>query len=75
VVVATYARKEDAEKRARTIESQSPPFKAEVYAPSRSAKPYYLVVIGSNLSKKEATDLRARAGRVAADAYLTTFNP
>jgi serine/threonine protein kinase len=75
VVVATYARKEDAEKRARSLERQSPDFKAEVYAPSRSAKPYYLVVIGSNLSEKAAIDLRSRAGSVAADAYVTRFNP
>jgi hypothetical protein len=75
VVAATYARKEDAEKRARTIERRSPPFKAEVYSPSRSAKPYYLVVLGSNLSKEAAIDLRARAGRVAAGAYITTFTP
>jgi hypothetical protein len=75
VVVATYARKEDAEKRARAIERRSPHFKGEVYTPSRSAKPYYLVVIGSNLSQEEAIDLRARAEHVAADAYITRFNP
>jgi serine/threonine protein kinase len=74
VVVATYARKEDAEKRARTIERLSPPLKGEVYTP-RSAKPYYLVVIGSNLSEKAAMDLRARAERIAADAYITRFSP
>ncbi len=51
VVVATYAKKTDAERRARTLERQSPPFKAEVYAPPRSARPYYLVVVCSNLSK------------------------
>ena len=54
--MATYARKEDAEKRARRIEGQSPSFKAEVYSPSKSAKPYYLVVLGSNLSEQEAID-------------------
>lgn len=75
VVVATYARKEDAEKRARRIEGQSPSFKAEVYSPSKSAKPYYLVVLGSNLSEQEAIELRARAESVAADAYATRFNP
>jgi hypothetical protein len=75
VVVATYSRREDAEKRVSAIERQTPELKAEVYVPSRSAKPYYLVVIGSNLSQKEAIDLRARAGSIAADAYLTTFKP
>jgi hypothetical protein len=75
VVVATYAKKEDAEKRARTIERQSPPFKAEVYAPSKSARRYYLVVVGSNLSKKAAVDLRAQVKRAGADAYITTFTP
>jgi serine/threonine protein kinase len=75
VVVATYARKEDAEKRAVQIARQPPAFKAEVYAPSRSVKPYYVIVIGSHLSEKAAIDLRARAGRVAADAYITRFNP
>ncbi len=75
VVVATYAKKTDAERRARTLERQSPLVKAEVYAPSRSARPYYLVVMGSNLSKKAAVDLRARVQHVAPGAYITTFSP
>jgi Protein kinase domain/SPOR domain len=76
VVVATYAQRTDAEKRARAMTSHYPQFKAETYAPQlQSQKPYYLVVIGSNLSQKAAVALQeqARADGLAPDAYITRF--
>lgn len=78
VVVATYAQKPDAEKRASSMTRRWPEFKAEVYAPKlESQKPYYLVVLGANLTEQAATALRdrARASGLAHDAYMTRFTP
>ena len=77
VVVATYAQRKDAERRARAMLSQFPQFKAEAYAPPlQNQKPYYLVVIGSDLSQKAAAALQeqARADGLAPDAYITRFS-
>ena len=53
-----------------------PEFKTEVYSPPlQNEKPYYLVVIGSNLTQNAAAQLkdRARAAGLALDAYITHF--
>jgi hypothetical protein len=76
VVVATYAQQPDAEKRARAMTREWPDFKVEVYAPPlENKKPYYLVVVGANLSEQAATELRdrARSAGLAHDAYSTKF--
>jgi eukaryotic-like serine/threonine-protein kinase len=76
VVAATYAREQDAAKRALSIGRRWPRFKAEVYSPPlQKQKPYYLVIIGSELSEKTASELRERARAVglARDAYVTRF--
>ncbi len=77
VVVATYGQRKDAEKRAQVMTSHYPRFKAEAYAPAlQNQKPYYLVVIGSNLSQQAAAALQeqARADGLARDAYITRFS-
>jgi len=77
VVTATYAQQKDAEKKARSMALKWPEFKTEVYAPSLpEEKPYYLVVIGSNLSQSDAGELkeRARAAGLAPDAYIARFS-
>ena len=75
VVVATYAQKKDAEKRAQTMAGRWKRFKIEVYEPPVQ-KPSYVVVIGSNLSQKAATALqeRARSAGLARDAFITRFS-
>ena len=76
VVAATYAQQKDAENRVRSMARRWPQFKPEVYSPSLlNQKPYYLVVIGSNLTESAADDLkdRARAAGLAPDAYITHF--
>jgi hypothetical protein len=73
VVTSTYTQKKDAEKRAHSIMSRWPRFKAEVLSPSvEDEKSYYLVIIGSNLSKKAAAALRERAiaAGMPADTYI-----
>ena len=77
VVLATYAQKESAERRALQLARRWSGFKPEAYAPPlQSQKPYYLVVIGSNLSQEAAAALkeRARAAGLAPDAYVTRFS-
>jgi serine/threonine protein kinase len=78
VVAATYTQKKDAEKRARSITSRWPRFKAEVFSPPvEGEKSYYLVIIGSNLSQKAAVAVRqrARAAGMPADAYIQNSKP
>jgi hypothetical protein len=73
VVTSTYTQKKDAEKRAQSIMSRWPRFKAEVFSPSvEDEKSYYLVILGSNLSKKAAAALqqRAIAAGMPADTYI-----
>jgi eukaryotic-like serine/threonine-protein kinase len=73
VVTATYAQKKDAEKRALSVSSRWPRFKAEVFSPSGDdEKSYHLVILGSNLSQKAAVDLRQRAiaAGMPADTYI-----
>ena len=74
VVVATYASKSDAEKRARAIESRWPKFHTRVFEPP-VRDPHPLVVIGSNLSEDEADSLRkrARAAGLPQDVYIKRF--
>ena len=53
-----------------------PKFKPTVYAPPlENQKPYFLVVLGSNLSQQAAEALkdRARSAGIARDAYITQF--
>src|SRR5262249_19550109 len=76
VVVATYRREQDAARRALRINRKWPRFKAEVFSPPLTKqKPYYVVILGSNLSDKAAAHLRAQARKagVARDAYVTRF--
>jgi hypothetical protein len=77
VVVATYAQQKDAEKRAQTMAGRWQRFKIEIYEPPvQNQKPYYVVVIGSNLSQKAAAALqeRARTAGLARDAFITRFS-
>ena len=72
VIVATYNRLLDAEKRAHSITSRFPKFPATVLAPHEPNPPYF-VTIGANLSKDDAFRLqkRARAAGLPRDTYVT----
>lgn len=76
VVAATYTQKKDAENRSHSMARKWPQFKPNVYAPPLdNQKPYFVVVLGSNLSEQAATSLkdRARSAGIARDAYITRF--
>jgi len=73
VVSATYTRKADAERRARSITSKWPRFKADIYSPpGDEERPYYLVILGSNLSQQAAVEIqqRAIAAGLPGDTYI-----
>ena len=60
VIVGSHLKVEDAEKQAQQINQKNLGFTAEVYAPY-GGNPYYGVVIGANLTHKEARELRQQA--------------
>lgn len=74
VVVATYAAREAADKRAHAVAKKWPRFHVEVYQPP-AEKPYHMVVIGRNLSENEAGALRKRAiaSGFPRDTYIRRF--
>jgi hypothetical protein len=74
VIAGSYAKPEEALAHARQINAAMPAFKAEVYAPS-PGKQYYGVVLGAQLSSKDAADLRNRAlqAGLPADTFIKSF--
>jgi cell division septation protein DedD len=74
VVVATYTRKIDAEKRARSLTARWPKFRARVFEPPVN-DPHHLVIIGANLSQDDADALckHARAAGLPHDVYIKKF--
>ncbi len=74
VVVATYGRRQDAERRASRIAHKWPRFSVRVYEPPVD-NPHHLVVIGENLSRDQAYELqrRARAAGMPRDVYIRQF--
>jgi hypothetical protein len=74
VVVATYAGKTDAEKRARAIVTRWPRFRARVFDPP-IRDPHHLIVVGGPISQDEANALRtrARAAGFPRDIYIKRF--
>jgi len=60
VIVGSHLKMEDAEEQAQQINQKNLGFTAEVYAPY-GGNPYYGVIIGANLTYKEAEELRQQA--------------
>ncbi|MBI5749602.1 MAG: SPOR domain-containing protein [Nitrospinae bacterium] len=74
VIVGSHLKMEDAKKQAQLIAKEWKDFKAEVYAPY-GENLYYAVVIGANLAREEAQQLRQKAilAGFPEDTYLWTF--
>jgi len=74
VIVGSHQRLEDARKQAEKVNREHPGFRADVYAPYGD-NPYYAVVIGGNLTEKEARALKDRAimAGLPKDTYYKTF--
>jgi hypothetical protein len=74
VVVATYAQRDAAQKRAHSITQKYPKFPASVFDPP-VRNPHHLVVIGKDLTEDEAQSLqkRARSAGLPRDVYIKRF--
>lgn len=76
VVVYTFNRQEDAEKKVRTINSKHPRLEAQVFSPSGHSSPY-LVTVGGRMTREDAA--RFRRGAVGSglprDSYIQNYKP
>jgi hypothetical protein len=72
VIAATYGAYQGAEKRASAIRNRWPQFQPVIYPRSGEGRRYY-VVLGSGLTKDQASDLhrRARQAGMPGDTYVT----
>lgn len=72
VIAGSYAKSDEAEKQVERIRAKG--FSAEVYAPYRG-NPYYTVVMGAQLTRAEAEQLRLRAIKegLPSETSLWTF--
>ncbi|MDQ6706780.1 MAG: SPOR domain-containing protein, partial [Acidobacteriota bacterium] len=71
VVANTYTKRQDAEKRVVAMKRQWPNFEPEVYPTGKS--PFYLVILGNDISQQAASALQAqaRAAGLPRDTYIT----
>jgi len=76
VILYTYNRAADAEKRASIINSQHPGFGAEVFMPNGEGKAPYLVSIGGSTNREDVAQLRRNAIRAGLphDAYMQNYS-
>lgn len=75
VVLFTYNRQSDAEKKAAWVNGKHADLHAEVFSPSGSGKPY-LVVAGGRMTRENAVRERLRALRAGMprDSYIQNYN-
>ena len=75
VVLFTYNREQDAEKKAKFANAKKAELHAEVFSPSGSGKPY-LVVAGGRMTREEATRERLRAIRAGMprESYIQNYS-
>lgn len=75
VVLFTYNREPDAEKKADAVNAKDPSLKAQVFTPNSSGGPY-LVTIGGPSSRESAAQLRRKALRsgMPRDCYIQNYN-
>lgn len=73
VVLYTFSREEDAQKRAQAINGQHPGLDAETFSPSHSHM--YLVVAGGRMTRSDAARLRSKAVRegMPRDSYIQNY--
>lgn len=76
VVVYTFNRQEDAEKRVRTLNSKHPHLEAQVFSPSGHSNPY-LVTVGGRMTREDAARFRSKAMGLGMprDSYIQNYKP
>jgi cell division septation protein DedD len=73
VVLYTYAREEDAQKKARTLNAKQPRLDAHVFSPN--GKGLYLVTAGEGMSREDAVRIRKQALSIGMphDSYIQNY--
>jgi hypothetical protein len=73
VVLYTFSREEDAQKRAQAINGKHPGLDAQTFSPSNSHM--YLVVAGGRMTRSDAARLRLKALRegMPRDSYIQNY--
>ncbi len=76
VVAYTYSRKQDAERKAQSINERWPNFDAEVITPSGSNNAPYLVALGGRMTRPDALRLRQQARRqgLPRDTFVQNYS-
>lgn len=74
VVLYTYHRQDDAERKVQSINNKTPEFGAEVFSPQEGGG-LYLVVVGGQMNREEAAKLRQKAVSAGfpRDVYAQNF--
>ncbi len=74
VVLYTYNRAEDAQKKAHSLNAKHPDLAAEVFSPDGHGAPY-LITVGGHMSRADALHLRQRAVRMGMprDSYIQNY--
>jgi eukaryotic-like serine/threonine-protein kinase len=75
VIVYTYLRREDAQRKADEINEQHSKLKAEVFAPKGDSSPY-LITVGGSMDRDAAKQFRQTAVQsgLPRDSYIQNFN-
>ena len=74
VILYTYARREDAQRMAQTLNKRHPDLRAEVFSREEGQGPY-LVTAGSGMTRPEANEARRNAvgAGLPRDSYIQNF--
>ncbi len=75
VVLYTFSREDDAQKRAQAINQQHPGLNTQVFSPSGDRNHMYLVVAGGRMTRDQAARLRQEALRqgMPHDSYIQNY--
>jgi hypothetical protein len=75
VVLYTFSREEDAQKRAQAINQQHPGLNTQVFSPAGGRNHMYLVVAGGRMTRDQAARLRQEALRegMPHDSYIQNY--
>jgi hypothetical protein len=76
VVVYTFNRSEDAERKVRALNAKHPHLQAQVFTPNGQSGPY-LITVGGRMTREDAAHFRSRAlaSGMPRDSYIQNYKP
>ncbi len=76
VIVYTFNRSEDAEKKVRALNAKHPHLQAQVFTPNGQSGPY-LITVGGRMTREDAAHFRSRAlgSGMPRDSYIQNYKP